>query len=526
MSRGFIDIEISFPDPTTGRGRVVNAISLTVTDLYGRTVAVYTEQDFELVSTVLMGAVYVHRDFEVSPSRAPGAHVNLTYSGTIGTVTVGPYTKQEPFPPALGDSVSGVLLRWVPDALPEPTNNYGDALFYEIRRYDERYPYAIKTQHIPGTSTVGFWSFDEDFDDGSASPADFIVNGIVGFTTGQISQAAEFGGQGQLQAVNPTKLSFGANQDFSLSCWVVATGHTGTGLVAGKLNDPSGTGYGLYLERDLVGGILPVFYIGAPGQALYLQADRALQTGWNHLVLVVDRDGDAVLYLNGEEVFRTDVTSFQNADFSAYDFLVGSDNAAMPNALYGMVDELIVFNQALSYIDVRQLYTEEFGVGPEKVLGYTTLNEFVDTDVSDLTELQHYTWRIYKAIHAGALEDFGYQTVKSLRPHEVEYIDSAMCLVTGRVRLPNDAYAATTWAKFYVDPRDAGLVINERIMSRDEVVAPLNRFGQFGAHLIQDTVVVCHIPAAHIKWRFAVPKSAAAKLQDIAVQKLKFMNNL
>lgn len=522
---GFVDLKIMFPDPTTERGRAVNTIDLKVLSAFGVEIDTFGIDDLERVETVLEGIYYVYQNYDVSdPAKTPDAYITLNYRATIGAAITTLRVQRVSFQPSMGDATSGVLLQWPAPEVVEKGRNVIDPLFYEIRRVDERFGLSEReqTQFVPETHTTAFWPFDGDYDDEVADPANLVATGVVEHRNGAgiIGSAVRFSGNGWLSAANPTKLSYAAGQDFSLCAWVMVTPLFTTGLVAGKISSATGQGYGIYIDK--VGQeFRPSLAINGPVNAEFVQYETNLNDAqWHYLVATFDRDGYARLYLDGVEVASVDIRPTANVDFTTEDFCVGGNTSG--EYFTGMVDEVIAFDRVLTWIDVEKLYNDQYGIPVEEVLGRTNFTQFVDTDFGDPHQMRHYKWIIYRGQHSQTDQPNGadYTMVihKTITVKEVDFIDAPLCFVEGRVHLPTDQYTEAAIAKFFVAPWDRGQVVHDRILSRDQWYADLDRYGRFGAYLIQDAVVVCHIPAAHIQWRFVVPRQEKVTLQDLLAQ--------
>jgi len=534
---GFIDLKISFPDPVTERGRAVNTIELKVLNAFGVVLATFGINDLDCVETVFGGVYYVRRNYDVSdPARTPDTYITLSYSGTVGAVATVLRTRKISFQPSIGDATSGVLLQWEPPEIPEDGQIYVDPLFYEVRRIDERYGRSERdqTQFVPETWSTSFWPFDADFDDDVTPAANLVATGFVGMPVGAgiIGNCARFNGFGWLSAANPAKLSYAADQDFSISAWVTVTPSFTLGIVCGKIAAATGQGYGIYVEQ--VGqDYVPVVVINGPvNKVSFPAAGKNLNDGqWHHLVATFDRDSDVKLYVDGVWVAGGTIDQTANVDFNTEDFYVGGNGV---ENFVGLVDEVITFNRLLTWIDVETLYNDQYGIPYEEILGRTTFLQYVDTTSSNPHQMRYYKWFVYRAMHTPAAQpdgkDYTMVLYKTITVKEVDFIDAPLCFVEGRIRLPTDEYPQAAIAKFFVASWDQGQVVHDRILSRDQWWADIDRNGRFGAFLIRDAVVVCHIPAAHIQWRFCVPRQERVTIQDLLAQgkieKQKFRNNL
>jgi len=522
---GYVDLKICFPDPTTGRGVVVNTLELKVLNAFGVVIDTFGIDDMIRVDSVLDGIYYVYKNYNVGdPNTTPDAYIVLNYRGTIGVNQTALRTQRITFQPSIGDPTSGVLLRWTPPEIPEDGHISIDPLFYEVRRVDERFGLSEReqTQFEPETYTTAFWPFDDDYDDDASDPANLTVNGVVEHINGGgiIGSAPRFSANGYLSVANPGKLSYAASQDFSLCAWAMVTPLFTNALVAGKIDTITGQGYGIYVEKVGLTYVPKVVINGPVNKVTYVSSTNIQDAFWHHLVFTVDRDGNGRLYIDGVEDGVFDVSTTANVGFNSQNFNVGGNAAGEDFA--GLVDEVIAFNRELTWIDVEKLYNDQYGVPVEEVIGRTNFLQFVDTDIPDPHQMRRYKWLIYRAMHTQTPQDNGadYTMVlyKTITIKEVEYVDAPMCFVEGRVRLPTDQYPQAAIAKFYVAAWDRGQVVHDRILSRDQWWCDIDRYGKFGAFLIQDAVVVLHIPAAHIQWRFCVPRQDRVTIQELESQ--------
>jgi hypothetical protein len=536
---GFVDLKIIFPDAETERGVVVNTIELKVINAFGLLIDTFGIDDLERVETVLEGIYYVYRNYDVGdPDTTPDTYITLNYSATIGVVQTGIRTQRISFQPSIGDATSGVLLQWAPPEVVESGKNTLDPIFYEIRRADERYAISDReqTQFEPETYTTSFWPFDDDFDDDAPDPANLTATGVVELRNGAgiIGSAIRLHGNGYLSTPNPLKLAYGAGQDFSLCAWVMVTPLFTTGLVAGRIDTVSGQGYGIFVEKSGQ-SYVPIMVINGPVNTISIASSLNIYDGQYHYIAATfDRDGNGTLYVDGVEVASADISSTANVDFSSVStaFFVGG-NASNLNYT-GMIDEVIAFSRELTWIDVEKLYNDQYGVPVEEVLGRTNFTQFVDTDFGDPHLMRHYNWRVYRAQHSQADQpngaDYTMVLYKTISYREAILVDAPQCFVEGRVRIPTDQYPEAAIAKFFVAPWDRGQVVHDRILSRDQWWGDIDRTGRFGAYLIQDSVVVCHIPAAHVQWRFVVPRQERVTIQELEsqgkIEKLKFRINV
>lgn len=532
---GHIDLTVSFPDRATGRGVVVNTLAVEVVNMFGRVVDAFTLGDGRLIAepTLIDGVVYVVYDYDVSdPAKTPGTTITLRSEARIGAITLMPNSRVVSFRPASRDVVAGVLVEWpVSEAMASVDRGDEDRLFYEIRRVDER---TAGTDFAPSFSpnmyTAAYWSLNGALTDITPYPAHLTnVNGLFIREEAQVSPV-RLGGNGYLWAANPSKLSYGAGIDFSMSVLLRVSLLKYTGFVMGKMGLAGTKGYGIRLE-PYSGSYYPVLYVGGgAAQYTFTSSIPLVQGRFHNIVATFDRDGMASLYIDAQFAGAIDISPVVGAVFDQFDFRFGAEDDVNPNFLYGDVAQGIMFNGILSQLDVTNLYNDMLGDSSETILGRTAFSQFLDTDITDPFQMRHYLWRVYKAEHVatGGLDGTDYRLLKIFEYNykQVKTASAPLCFVQGRLRQPSDMFPSEAYVKFYVGGRDSGQFVHGRYLGDDEIIVFPDRTGQFGAYLIQDAVMICHIPEAHLALRFAVPRQSNAVLDEIETERLKLTDNI
>ncbi|MEW6217991.1 MAG: DUF2341 domain-containing protein [Thermodesulfobacteriota bacterium] len=163
-------------------------------------------------------------------------------------------------------------------------------------------------------------------------------------------------------------LDFGASTDFTIEAWIRASANASQQRLAGKGGDVNGTR-------------VPGYALGTLNNALYLEIAAtnlgvtSLQTvtglavvrddAWHHVAAVVDRDGNASLYVDGV-LDRSEPITVPGTVDNAAAFYVGkkSDDADTNNLQYfaGLADELVVYNQALTVAQVEARFHREVAI--------------------------------------------------------------------------------------------------------------------------------------------------------------------
>jgi hypothetical protein len=221
---------------------------------------------------------------------------------------------------------------------------------------------------------VGYWTFDGGTISGTTARDSSgqgnngtLVSGPVP-VAGKIGQALRFDGTSQkiTYGTNVASFKFGTGS-FSISAWVRPVNKTGQ--VPAIFGVPSGNGtvsrYGLTLD-----------YITTPGSTgvrAFMQADSnhiisvtSSQTlpnnKWAHLVMVVDRVGQVVTaYVNGIPTSGSIAGSFNLSDVVSPGgtAVTGAQVNGSNDFVLGSIDDVRIYNRALSAQEVQQLYFME-----------------------------------------------------------------------------------------------------------------------------------------------------------------------
>ena len=160
-----------------------------------------------------------------------------------------------------------------------------------------------------------------------------------------MGQAFSFTGNGYLTAGNPNNLRL-TGTEVTLDAWVNPTNAGESGVIAGKTAD-SANDYLLYLSGGTVVGL-----IKSGGSEITIAGGVPPAGTWTHVALVYD--GSTIkTYYNGT-LFDTTSKS-GNLDGSNSEVAIGGRAAGDLNFV-GFIDEVEVFNRALSGDDIARIY--------------------------------------------------------------------------------------------------------------------------------------------------------------------------
>ncbi|MEK7566880.1 MAG: LamG domain-containing protein, partial [Patescibacteria group bacterium] len=218
----------------------------------------------------------------------------------------------------------------------------------------------------PPSSLVSWWS--ADIVSGAIVPDINASNGNNGTIAGgvtavsmEVGDAFQFdGSSGYISMGNPASLNFGTGP-FSLEAWFNWNGALGTSAknIIRKSNYGPGLGSGYWLR---IGAGTLEFSVGATTQA---EGQTIITTPvsagvWRHVVAVKDSSGDVKLYVDGESTGTILRQSPDTNSTSEVPFLIGAwshgGGAGASEFFNGQIDEIAVYNRALSASEARALF--------------------------------------------------------------------------------------------------------------------------------------------------------------------------
>jgi len=195
----------------------------------------------------------------------------------------------------------------------------------------------------PGTDGLAaYYAFQNDANDSSGNGLDGTLVGDPAFVEGQVGMALELDGDDYVDCGNPPELVI--TDAISIACWVnpeQLAGEQGfAGLDAGYSFKAHGEGV-----RFTTPGILD-----------HTSANLTLEAGvWQHVAATFQpgQDEGLVFYLNGIETERMTSSAI---NVGSGPFRIG--NNQWNEFLTGLIDEVMIYNRALSEPEVRYLAGE------------------------------------------------------------------------------------------------------------------------------------------------------------------------
>jgi hypothetical protein len=209
---------------------------------------------------------------------------------------------------------------------------------------------------------VGYWKFDELI--GSTS-SDFSgyghhgswVNGPSATSSCRVGSCIGFNGTtNYVNVPNPSSstLDFSTNTDFSVTFWVKANSFGNTPFIVDKRHSFGGTfaGYTVYLSATGA----PILRLGDGVSVNEWAGGGTNATGtWNFYAVSASRAGNATLYTNGTSIGGGNISAIGNIT-TANSLYLGTKDATATNALDGLLDEVRIYDRALTSDEVGDLY--------------------------------------------------------------------------------------------------------------------------------------------------------------------------
>lgn len=202
---------------------------------------------------------------------------------------------------------------------------------------------------------IGWWPGDGDATDIIAGN-NGVLAGNATFGIGEVMQAFSFPGAG---SVDIPYSAVATPAGITVDAWVNPTSIVGGAAIFDWRSDANNTGIVLKLDSSGQGQVDWKVFAGASGASIETSVTLPLAT-WTHVAATFDGN-TAQIYFNGSSVAVANITQGQTIVLSpltdiAADAQIGS-NIVNDNAFDGLIDEVEVFNRAISAAEINALVT-------------------------------------------------------------------------------------------------------------------------------------------------------------------------
>jgi hypothetical protein len=151
-----------------------------------------------------------------------------------------------------------------------------------------------------------------------------------------------------------------ADGSFTAEMWVNPSTQASFGHPFIRFGNPSSTAYNFYSITQSTGGFW-LSYVGDGNQFVEIDGPVVEPNSWHHIALVIDRADTrviadvspsvAILYYDGAEVARRDISGIGTIDPIGYDARVGAEG------YLGLVDEIALYSSALTPEQIASIFT-------------------------------------------------------------------------------------------------------------------------------------------------------------------------
>lgn len=228
----------------------------------------------------------------------------------------------------------------------------GKTYYYKVRGVT---PYlnrsecsAVASASTNGRNTqLAHWKLDGDLTDDTPNLNNAAVYGTASYTTGHSGKALQLNGTD-----NYVQLPYGitGKDALTFSAWVNWSGGNNWQRI---FDFGCGTENYMFLSPECGTGMRFAIKNGADEQQI---TAKALTSGtWHHVALTIGTDG-AILYVDGSQVGKNANVTIKPNDFKPFLNYIGRSQFAGDPTLKGSIDDVRLFNYALTVDDVDDLY--------------------------------------------------------------------------------------------------------------------------------------------------------------------------
>jgi len=216
---------------------------------------------------------------------------------------------------------------------------------------------------VPPTGPVGWWKLDGSAVDSSGNGNDGTPEGNYSWVTGKIGGAIEFSGSGGKVLV-PHSAQLSPTTAVTVTAWVYVTEPTdySSRVVAKGADEGNNESYALQVEDTT-----PSFFVRDPNHehegGVVSDIDIGLNE-WVHLAGSYDGDSDRI-YVNGRLADEETVSPYGILVDPNHGLAIGNRTDANNRAFIGKIDDVRVYNYALSDENIAYIGTQGTGYVPQ-----------------------------------------------------------------------------------------------------------------------------------------------------------------
>ncbi|MFH2048899.1 MAG: LamG-like jellyroll fold domain-containing protein, partial [bacterium] len=206
------------------------------------------------------------------------------------------------------------------------------------------------------TGLVNWWDLDELSGPNAADLRETPNNGLhVGGPTpvsGKVQGGLQFDGiNDQVDVVDATEVNFGTG-DFSIDAWIKTTASSGTVALVDKIDAGGNIGYSMMLQNGILG-----IELADGSSTTYLSGSFVADGAWHLVAIIVDRSSNVgiTFFIDGFAVSTADPTLHPGSLTNTNQLVLGARSASGSDRYTGILDEVEMFDRALTSFDVFTL---------------------------------------------------------------------------------------------------------------------------------------------------------------------------
>lgn len=232
----------------------------------------------------------------------------------------------------------------------------------------------------------GYWAFNEAnggiaIDSSENTLSGSLINGPL-WQSGVFGNALQFDGiNDRVDCGSDPALDMGKG-DFSISIWVKmgSSQVSYPTLISKGGSNNTNAGLWLYISSN---GLKLNFSDGTSRIAASSASINIMDDTWHHAAISIDRDGNAIFYVDGVNQGSSDVSSFSGKDISnlTRTLTIGSLGTSASTLLKGKLDEVRIYHRVINEEEILVLSTPIEEV--ENIISYWAFNELSGNYATD-----------------------------------------------------------------------------------------------------------------------------------------------
>ncbi len=214
-----------------------------------------------------------------------------------------------------------------------------------------------------GSGLMAYYSFDGNSNDSSGNGLNGTLNGatLTSDKFGNSDRAYSFDGNDYIEISDDQKLT--STNQLSIVAWFKKSSNSELLTIMQKGSDDTNEEYILSVHNS------NIYFDVGDGGGPYIQPSYSVSSGvWHHIVAVHNRTGgnsSLKIYINGQNIGGTVINPTRVPMDNSDSVTIGKRKSYSTQSFIGQIDEVRIYNRALSDEDISTLYNSyytHFGV--------------------------------------------------------------------------------------------------------------------------------------------------------------------